>query len=73
MCAVLWECMITEMRAVQADLAARAPFAEDGATIRETRGILDDLLRPEKVTVQLVRKSADALAAASAGGFVEVG
>lgn len=73
---MLWEAMVAEMRAVQLDLHARATFTKDGDTVRETRGVIAELIdappRPRQLETKLAR-SAARLAAASDGGFVEVG
>lgn len=67
--------MVTETRAVHADLTARAKFAAAGETIRDTRWLIAQAIRgPEVVDIeQTVKRTASRLAAASADGFVEVG
>lgn len=66
--------MITEIRAVQADLAAREKFVEDGGEVRETRGIIRDLTEPAEPDIEVtLARSGARLAAAEREGFVEVG
>lgn len=68
--------MIAEMRAVQLDLHARATFTKDGDTVRETRGMVAQALEAPAEPLRLetkIARSGARLAAASDGGFVEVG
>jgi hypothetical protein len=46
--------MVTELRAVAADLAARAVFAADGESVRGTRSLLLEMLDPPVATGMLV-------------------
>lgn len=67
--------MIADMRAVQLDLAARATFAADGDTVRETRSLLAQRTDPDETTAvdERLTRSASQLAAANNAGSVEVG
>lgn len=68
--------MIDEARAVQADLAARATFAKDGETIKDTRAAVEELI---EVSIRhpswdaTATRTASKLAAADAAGLIEVG
>lgn len=74
---VLWEAMITEMRATYLDLHARATFTKDGENVRDTRGIVADWLKPKPSPQEqretTAARSSSKLAAAFRDGFIEVG
>lgn len=65
--------MVDEMRAVRADLAARAVFARDGERITDTRGQLAGITAPPPPAVDSTRRTAARMRQAARDGFVEVG
>lgn len=76
--AVLWEVMIAEMRAQYADLAARSKFAEPKEIISDTRSIVAEAIggpakQRESIEHRIARSADRLAAAASDGGFIEVG
>lgn len=73
----MWEAMVDETRAVEADLAARAVFASDGDVVKDTRTelaerIAAEFAAPEPAAARAVR-SAAYLSHAADSGFIEVG
>ncbi len=65
--------MVAEFRAQRLDLAARAKFAADGDTVRETRAhIADDTKTREEAGAEIAAGTERSLIDAAAGGYVEV-
>lgn len=63
------EAVIEEVRAQQLDLASRVPFTESGATIHETRHVLDLEDEEEEVVVE----SKDSLIGMMSQGLIDEG